>query len=218
MVHDINLSIILDRRKMHMKLYFAPNSRAVRIAWLLEELGLDYEVEKYTVGDRALRTPEYYKIHPMGRIPVLEDGQVRIYESGAIVQYLLARYGDGKFCPNVEDSMFPEYLQWLHYAEGSIMGQVNILVVETILLPPEKRNDVNVNRAKKLLGVALGNVDSRLVDRDYLTGSFSGADIMTGHACFGAMRAGADISEMTNLNSYVDRLLERPALEKARSL
>ena len=105
-----------------MKLYFAPNSRAVRIAWLLEELGLDYEVEKYTVGDRALRTPEYYKIHPMGRIPVLEDGQIRIYESGAIVQYLLARYGDGKFSPKVEDPMFPEYLQWLHYAEGSIMG------------------------------------------------------------------------------------------------
>ena len=74
-----------------MKLYFAPNSRAVRIAWLLEELGLEYEVEKYTVGDRALRTPEYYKIHPMGRIPVLEDGETRIYESGAIVQYLLAR-------------------------------------------------------------------------------------------------------------------------------
>ena len=154
----------------------------------------------------------------MGRIPVLEDGQVRIYESGAIVQYLLARYGHGKFSPDVEDPMFPEYLQWLHYAEGSIMGQVNILVVETILLPPEKRNDVNVNRAKKLLGVALGNVDSRLVDRDYLTGTFSGADIMTGHACFGAMRAGADISEMTNLDSYVNRLLKRPALEKARSL
>ena len=61
---NINLKIGLDRREMVMKLYFAPNSRAVRIAWLLEELGLDYEVEKYTVGDRALRTPEYYKIHP----------------------------------------------------------------------------------------------------------------------------------------------------------
>ena len=86
-----------------MKLYFAPNSRAVRIAWLLEELGLEYEVEKYTVGDRALRTPEYYKIHPMGRIPVLEDGETRIYESGAIVQYLLARHGNGKFVPDVDD-------------------------------------------------------------------------------------------------------------------
>ena len=204
--------------EIKMKLYFAPNSRAVRIAWLLEELGLEYDVEKYRVGDRALRTPEYYKIHPMGRIPVLEDGETRIYESGAIVQYLLARHGDGKFVPDVSDPSFPEYLQWLHYAEGSIMGQVNILVVETILLPPEKRNDVNVNRALKLLRVALGNVDNRLQDREYLTGTFTGADIMTGHACFGAMNAGAQIDDYEHLNAYINRLLKRPALEKARSL
>ena len=204
--------------EIRMKLYFAPNSRAVRIAWLLEELGLEYDVEKYKVGDRELRTPEYYKIHPMGRIPVLEDGETRIYESGAIVQYLLARHGDGKFVPDVNDPAFPEYLQWLHYAEGSIMGQVNILVVETILLPPEKRNDVNVNRALKLLRVALGNVDNRLQDREYLTGIFSGADIMTGHACFGAMKAGAEIDDYEHLNAYINRLLKRPALEKARSL
>ena len=204
--------------EIRMKLYFAPNSRAVRIAWLLEELGLEYDVEKYKVGDRALRTPEYYKIHPMGRIPVLEDGETRIYESGAIVQYLLARHGDGKFVPDINDPSFPEYLQWLHYAEGSIMGQVNILVVETILLPPEKRNDVNVNRALKLLRVALGNVDNRLQDREYLTGTFTGADIMTGHACFGAMNAGAQIDDYEHLNAYINRLLKRPALEKARSL
>ena len=204
--------------EINMKLYFAPNSRAVRIAWLLEELGLEYELEKYTVGDRALRTPEYYKIHPMGRIPVLEDGETRIYESGAIVQYLLARHGNGKFVPEADDPSFAEYLQWLHYAEGSIMGQVNILVVETILLPPEKRNDVNVNRALKLLRVALGNVDQRLQDREYLTETFSGADIMTGHACFGAMKAGAEIDDYKQLKAYIDRLLERPALKKARSL
>ena len=204
--------------EINMKLYFVPNSRAVRIAWLLEELGLEYELEKYTVGDRALRTPEYYKIHPMGRIPVLEDGETRIYESGAIVQYLLARHGNGKFVPEADDPSFAEYLQWLHYAEGSIMGQVNILVVETILLPPEKRNDVNVNRALKLLRVALGNVDKRLQDREYLTGSFSGADIMTGHACFGAMKAGAEIDDYGQLKAYIDRLLARPALKKARSL
>ena len=201
-----------------MKLYFAPKSRAVKIAWLLEELELNYEIEKYSVGDRALRTPEYYKIHPMGRIPVLEDGDVRIYESGAIVQYLLARHGNGKLMPTVEHSSFPEFLQWIHYAEGSIMQQVNSLVVETILLPPEKKNDVNVARALKLLKVALGNVDNRLQDRDYLTGVFSGADIMTGHSCYGAKLAGADISDMKNLNAYIDRLLERPAFKKARSL
>ena len=204
--------------EIRMKLYFAPNSRAVRIAWLLEELGLQYEIEKYSVGDPALRTPEYYKLHPMGRVPVLEDGKVRIYESGAIVQYLLARHSKGKFQPDINDISYPDYLQWLHYAEGSIMQQVNSLVVETILLPPEKRNDVNVARALKLLKIALRNVDDRLQDRDYLTGDFSGADIMTGHSCFAAKRLGVDVSEMTNLNKYVDRLLERPALKKAISI
>ena len=198
-----------------MKLYFAPNSRAVRIAWLLEELGLSYEIEKYLVGDRALRTPEYYKLHPMGRVPVLEDGKVIIYESGAIVQYLLARHGKGKFQPKIEDPTFPDYLQWLHYAEGSIMQQVNTIVVETILLPPEKKNDVNVARAIKLLKIALMNVDNELKGIEYLTGTFSGADIMTGHACFAAKRLNVDLSEMDNLNQYIDRLLNRPALQKA---
>ena len=68
------------------------------------------------------------------------------------------------------------------------------------------------------LRVALGNVDKRLQDREYLTGSFSGADIMTGHACFGAMKAGAEIDDYGQLKAYIDRLLARPALKKARSL
>ncbi len=201
-----------------MKLYFAPNSRAVKIAWLLEELELSYEIEKYSVGDKALRTPEYYKLHPMGRVPVLEDETVKIYESGAIVQYLLARHGKGRFQPKIEEPDFPEYLQWLHYAEGSIMQQINSIVVETILLPPEKKNEVNVARAFKLLKIALMNVDSRLKDRDYLAGEFSGADIMTGHSCYAAKRLNFDLSEMNSLSKYIDKLLSRKAFKKAISL
>ena len=198
-----------------MKLYFAPNSRAVRIAWLLEELGITYEIEKYSVGDKALRTPEFYKLHPMGRVPVLEDQEVTIYESGAILEYLLAKYDNGIFCPDKNDPTFPYYLQWLHYAEGSIMPQVNTIVVETILLPPERKNDVNVARAFKLLYVALLNVDNSLENKDFLTGKFSGADVMTGHACIGAKRVGADISNMRNISDYIERLMSRPALQKA---
>ena len=201
-----------------MKLYFAPNSRAVRIAWLLEELGIVYEIEKYSVGDRALRTPEFFKLHPMGRVPVLKDKEFTIYESGAILEYLLANYDNGKFHPSKNDTTFPYYLQWLHYAEGSIMPQVNIIVVETILLPPERKNDVNVARAFKLLNVALLNVNNNLENKDFLTGTFSGADIMTGHACIGAKRVGADISHMTNVGDYIERLLSRPALQKAMNI
>ena len=81
-----------------------------------------------------------------------------------------------------------------------------------------KLYDKVVNRALKLLRVALGNVDQRLQDREYLTGTFSGADIMTGHACFGAMKAGAEIEDYKQLKAYIERLLERPALKKARAL
>ena len=201
-----------------MKLYFAPNSRAVRIAWLLEELGITYEIEKYTVGDKALRTPEYFKLHPMGRVPVLEDKGITIYESGAILEYLLAKYDTGNFHPNKDDETFPYYLQWLHYAEGSIMPQVNTIVVETILLPPERKNEVNVARAFKLLNVALINVNNNLENKDFLTNKFSGADIMTGHACIGAKRVGADITNMSNISNYIERLMSRPALQKAMKI
>jgi len=154
----------------------------------------------------------------MGRIPVLEDDKVKIYESGAILQYILAKYDNGSLAFTHEDPEFSEYLQWLHYAEGSIMQQVNTLVVETILLPPEKKNEVNVARALKLIKIALSNVNTRLTDREYLAGKFSGADIMTGHACYGAMNAGADISEFMHIQDYLERLLSRPAFKKAISL
>jgi glutathione S-transferase len=198
-----------------MKLYYAPNTRAVRIVWLLEELGLSYELERFTLGDRAMRSPEYLKINPMGRVPTLQDGEVTISESGAIVQYILARYGEGRLVPETSSADFPAYLQWLHYAEGMIMPPVNTIVVETVLLPPERRNDVNVERATKLLTRMLTAVDARLAGRDYLAGAFSGADIMTGHASTVAARLKADLSDKPNLAAYIERLNARPALQRA---
>ena len=77
-----------------MKVHHAPNTRSVRAIWLLEELGVPYEVQEYKLGDRSMRAPDYLKIHPMGRVPALEDADVTIFESGAIVEYVLARYGE----------------------------------------------------------------------------------------------------------------------------
>lgn len=198
-----------------MKIYFAPNTRAVRIVWLFEELGLPYELERYKLGDPAMRSAEYRKVHPMGRVPALQDGDVTIFESGAIVEYVLARYGQGRMMPKVSSPDFPAYLQWLHYAEGMIMPPVNTIVVETILLPPERRNQGNVDRATKLLGQMLSAVDQHLAGRDYLAGEFSGADIMTGHACTVAARLKADVSDKPNVAGYIARVNARPALQKA---
>ena len=198
-----------------MKIYYAPNTRAVRIVWLFGELGLPYEIERFQLGDPAMRTPEYLQVHPLGRVPTLEDGDIRIFESGAIVQYVLAKYGQGRLVPEVSSADFPLYLQWLHYAEGMIMPPVNTIVVETILLPEERRNQVNVDRAVKLLSRMLNAVEQGLEGREYLAGAFSGADIMTGHACIIANRLGADISDKPNISNYIERLKARPALQQA---
>jgi glutathione S-transferase len=198
-----------------MKIHHAPNSRSVRALWLFNELGLPYDLEIYPLGDKSMRTPEYLKVHPLGRVPALEDGDVTIFESGAIVQYALEKYGNGIMVPKTGSPDFPNYLQWLHYAEGMIMPQVNIIVVETIFLPEERRNQTNVDRATKLLGRMLTAIDLHMQDREFLAGEFSGADIMTGHACIVSGRLGADISDKPNIAAYIDRLEARTALKKA---
>lgn len=199
-----------------MKVYHAPNSRSVRVIWLFEELGLPYEVETFKLGAPEMRSSDYRKVHPMARVPALEDGDTTIFESGAIVQYVLARYGNGALMPDVAAAEFADYLQWLHYAEGMMMPQVNVIVVETVFLPEERRNQVNIDRATKLLNRMLTAVEGHLEGREYLAGAFSGADIMTGHACSVSKRLGADISELPNVAAYIERLEARPALQAAR--
>ena len=149
-----------------MKIHHAPNSRSVRALWLFNELNLPYELEVYPLGDKSMRTPEYLKVHPMGRVPALEDGELTIFESGAIVQYVLEKYGNGKMLPTTSSPNYPNYLQWLHYAEGMIMPQINIIVVETIFLPEERRNQTNVDRATKLLTRMLTAIDLHMQERE----------------------------------------------------
>lgn len=201
-----------------MKLHYAPQSRAVRVAWCLEELGVTYEIEKYALGEKRMRGPEYRSVHPAGRVPALEDGDVTLVESGAIVQYLLARYGHGRLQPAVEDPEFPAFLQWFHYCEGMIMPPMNQIVVETILLPPDRRSEVHGKRAVKLLGQMLAAVETHMQGREFLLSSFSAADMMTGHSVVMSRRLGVDFSELPALAAYADRLEARPAFQAAEAL
>jgi glutathione S-transferase len=198
-----------------MKVYHARNTRSLRILWLLEELGLPYDVEIFDLGAPEMRSEAYRKVHPMGRVPALEDGDVVLHESGAIVEYVLARHGAGRFVPAVNDPAFPAYLQWLHYAEGMMMPQVNLIMVETRFLPPEKQNPTNLARAQKLLAKSLEAVEGGLDGKAYLAGDFSGADIMTGHACHAAESLGIPMDTLPNTAAYVARLRARPAFAAA---
>lgn len=199
-----------------MKVYFAPNSRAVRTVWLLEEIGLPYELERFTLGQKEMRGPEYARINPNGRVPTLVDGDITITESTAIAQYLVAKYAPG-LAPGPEDPNFATYLQWLHYAEGMIMPPVNNYVVETILLPPERRNEAMAKRALKLLNKVLAAAETHMEGRDFIAGEFNVADTVTGHAVIISRRLGADFSVLPNLSAYANRLEARPAFKAADS-
>ncbi len=194
-------------------LHHAPNSRAGRIVWLLEELGLEYELNRMEFHPKALKSEEHRARHPLGRVPVLEDGDVLLYESGAIVEYIIARHSDGALKPAVDSPEFPEYLQWFHYCEGMVMPPVNTIVVQTILLPPERRNDEALSQAQKLLTKAVEPVDEALDGREYLVGDFSGADIMLGHALYMSRRLGCVPEALTNVHRYVERIEQRPAFQ-----
>lgn len=198
-----------------LKLHFAPNSRAGRIVWLLEELELAYDINKMAFSQEDLKSDEHRARHPLGRVPVLDDGDIQIYESGAIVEYVLERHKNGGLKPSVDSELYPQYLQWFHYCEGMVMPPVNTIVVQTVLLPPERRDEKVLGQAQKLLGKALEPVNETLAGKDYLIGNFSGADIMLGHACFMSNRLGCVPDEMMNLKGYVGRVEARPAFQTA---
>jgi len=201
-----------------LKLHFAPNSRAGRIVWLFAELGLEYELNKMAFHPKDLKSEEHRRRHPLGRVPVLDDGDVSIYESGAIVEYVMARYGDGGLKPAVDAPEFPEYLQWFHYCEGMVMPPINTIMVHSVLLPPDRRNPETLAQAQRLLGRSVAPVDAALEGREYLIGDFSAADIMLGHSLFMANRLGQVPDELANLKGYVKRIEERPAFQTAINL
>ena len=201
-----------------LKVHFAPNSRAGRIIWLLEELELPYEVNKMDFHPKDLKSDEHRSRHPLGRIPVLDDGDIRIYESGAIVEYILERHKNGGLKPDVSSNSYPDYLQWFHYCEGMVMPPINTIVVQTILLPEDRRDETVLNQAKKLLSKSLEPVNKELEGKEYLIGDFSAADIMLGHACFMSNRLGCVSEEMSNMKSYVDNINKRPAFQTAISM
>ena len=201
-----------------LKLHFAPGTRAGRIVWLFEELGLEYEINEMEFHPKYLKSEEHRQRHPLGRVPVLEDGHVTIYESGAIVEYVMARHGDGGLKPAVDSESFPAYLQWFHYCEGIVMPPISTIMVQTVLLPPERRSEEALGQAQRLLTKSLTPVETELEGREYLAGDFSAADIMLGHAIFMSNGLGCVSDDMSNLKIYLTRLEARPAFQKAMQI
>ena len=189
------------------------DSRSQRILWLLEELGLPYEIKPYQRDAQTrLAPPELKKVHPLGKSPVITDGNRTIIESGAIIDYVIRRHGKGRLQPAPETPEYDEYVQWMHYAEGSAMLPLMLNLYTTRLgdaaVPLKPRIDGEIANH-------LAYIDSALKGRQFLLGdTLTGADIQMS---FVGEVAGAfgKRAQYPNLDAWTKRLHERPAFKKA---
>ena len=191
------------------------NSRSQRVLWLLEELGMDYEVRRYERDPKTmLAPPELKKVHPLGKAPVIDDNGCIVAETGAIIEYLVDKAGGKLGAPGKRDD-FLRYRQFIHYAEGSMMPPLLALLVINrlgILGKPAKAP------IQKMLDVHLDWLETELASRDWFAGDqFTAADIMMSFP-LEASRARAGLNESRpNLVDWLERIHARPAYSAALS-
>ena len=196
-----------------LTLYHAPLTRSVRIYWLLEELGLPYEIE--TVQFVPPTTP-FSQQTPTGKFPVLKDGEVTIFESGAILEYILERYGKGRLTPAPGTPERAAFLQWVHFSEATAFPPLGEIAFHTLFKPEAERIPSVVEDGRRRAAAALAVLERALAGKDYLLGrELSGADIMMGYTLMVARMLGVLTDAYPNLNAYFARLEARPGFQKA---
>ncbi len=202
-----------------LTVYHLRNSRSDRIIWLMEELGLPYELKHFDRNPDMTSPPELAGLHPLGRAPALLDGDTLLVESGAIVEYIIHRYGGGRLAVAPDAPNYGRYLQWMHAAEGSVMPRfVMTLFVGGRFPGVDQTADVAI-RAKRESAKMVDFIESELATRPYFAGdAFTAADIMTTF-CFGIMGfTGTDLTQFPNIQAYRARIAERPAYQKAMAI
>lgn len=191
-------------------------SQSERIVWLCEELGLPYELKRYPRDPATiLAPPELKALHPIGAAPVVIDGDRVLAESGAIMQYLLAKHDDGRLAPGPEAADFADYLYWFHFANGNLQPNMGRnLILRRLDLPPD--NPV-LTATRGRLDLALATVDARLGEAAHLAGpAFTSADIMNVFSLT-TMRhfLPLDLCGYTNILAYLQRIGAREGYRSA---
>jgi glutathione S-transferase len=199
-----------------IKLYYAPRTRSARILWLLEELGLPYVLERVDFERPANRF--FQQQTPFGKLPTIEDGDVVICESGAITEYILERYGDGRLAPSVGSPQRGEFLQWLHFAESTAFPPLGIVVWLSVYREESDDLAALVSDARDRAFSSFEFVEQQLGSKRYLLGDdFSAADIMMGFTLTAAQLTGVLDDRLPLVGAYLARLQQRPAFQKALS-
>lgn len=209
-------------------LHHLENSRSQRILWLLEELEIPYEVKFYRRDpETSLAPPELLAVHPLGKSPVITDGERTLAESGAIIEYLVDTYGNGRLRPAIGTPEFLRYRYWLHYAEGSLMPFLLLLLIarriENAPMPFFVRPVARGIAGKLKEGFVRPNIDRHLAFLEQtLTDSpwFAGAEMTAADVqmSFPLEAAAARINldnQFPKLKGFLDRIHARPAYQRA---
>lgn len=200
-----------------IKLYYAPLTRAIRIVWLLEELELPYQLER--VEFLPPQKNFFSQKTPLGKLPTIEDGEVVMCESGAIVEYILERYGAGRLAPPIGSPARAAFLQWLHFAESTAFPPLGIIVWLTRYRGDAEQQAALLEDARTRAEAGLDFLQRGLGSKRFLLGDgFSAADVMMGFTLAAARALGVLDDRHPVLNEYLARLQARPAFQKAAAL
>lgn len=198
-------------------LHHCSDARSFRPLWALEELELPYELRMLPFPPRVLAKP-YLAENPLGTIPLLVDGETRMTESAAMIEYLSRRHGQGRLAVEPDEPGFGAYLNGLHYGEATLTFPQTLVLRYTRLEPPERRQPQVADAYGKWFLARLKGLDAALERSDFYTADrFTGADISVGYALLLARTLGLDAQFPERVSAYWERLRARPGFKRAKA-
>ena len=201
-----------------LKIYHAPFSRSVRVLWLAEEIKLPYQLQSFTLFTEAMQDPAYLKIHPQGKVPAIDDNGFVLWETSAIMEYLVAKYSDGALLPARDSQSGAKAVQWMDFAENQLTVIMAEIVAHGGILPAERIIPALVERGNDLAPQLVSIVEEALENKLYILGdNFSVADIMLGFGLNIASYLQFVNDTTPNCQAYCQRLAARPAYIKANA-
>lgn len=200
-----------------IELYHCHDARSFRALWALEEMGLPYRLHLLSFPPRVLQ-PDYLEQNPLGTIPLLIDGEVRMTESAAIPHYLATRYGPTPLAVGVDEPDYGLWLDWLHRSEATLTFPLTIVLRYTSLEPEERRLQQAADDYTQWFLSRLRHLTRALGDREWLcAGRFTMADLCVGYALLFARTLGLEHKFSPEIAAYWDRIAARPAFLKAKA-
>jgi glutathione S-transferase len=199
-----------------LKIHHGKHTRSLRVVWIAEELGVPYESHHVPFNPATLKSDSFLSISPFGALPAIEDGGVRMVESGAICQYLTEKYGKHPFRRELGDPDYPTYLQWLHAGEATLTPPLAAIAQHTSIRPEAMRIPQVATEAVETLKERLKVLDAHLHGKHYLLGAdMSAADVMVGYALHLAALFRLMDDAPAHVSAYWKRLSGRDAYRRA---